>query len=105
MARIAVLVPDLMLSSRMVEPLRAAGYEVVTGSLPEVAEDADLLVCDLDSVDPVEVASLGLPSIGFHSHLDRETGEKGRSAGLGLVVPRSRAARELPELVATLLES
>lgn len=105
MARIAVLVPDLMLASRMVEPLRAAGYEVVTGTLPEAGRNVDLLVCDLDSVDPVEVASAGLPSIGFHSHLDRETGERGRSAGLGVVVPRSRAARELPELVASLLES
>lgn len=104
MARIAVLVPDLMLASRMLEPLRAAGYEVVTGTLPEAAEDVDLLVCDLDSVDPVEVASVGLPSIGFHSHLDRETGDRGRAAGLEMVVPRSRAARELPELVASLLE-
>ena len=103
MARIAVAVPDLMLASRMVEPLRATGHEPVTGTLPEVAAGADLLVCDLDQVNPVEVAGLGLPVVAFYSHVDVETGERGREAGLDLVVPRSRAARELPELVERLL--
>ena len=103
MARIAVVVPDLMLASRMVEPLRAAGHEPVTGALPGVVEGADLLVCDLDRADPAELAGLGIPVIAFHSHVDVETGERGRDAGLELVIPRSRAARELPALVERLL--
>jgi len=102
-ARIAVAVPDLMLASRMVEPLRAAGHEPVSGSLPGVAEGADLVVCDLDQADPAEVSGLGIPVIAFYSHVDVETGQRGREAGLELVIPRSRAARELPALVEQLL--
>jgi len=102
-ARIAVAVTDLLLMSRMVEPLRAAGHEAVTGSLPAVAEGADLILCDLDEVEPETVVALGIPAIGFYSHLDVETGATAREAGLDLVVPRSRAARELPDLVAGLL--
>jgi len=102
-ARIAVAVSDLLLMSRMTEPLGAAGHETVTGGIPEVAEGVDLIVCDLDEVDPQAIAALGIPSIGFHSHLDTETGDRGRDAGLDLVIPRSRAARELPDLVARLL--
>lgn len=103
MARIAVAVPDLMLASRMVEPLKAAGHEPATGALPGVAEGAELLVCDLDQTDPAEAAGLGIPVVAFYSHVDVETGERGREAGLELVVPRSRAARELPALVERLL--
>ena len=92
-----------MLASRMVEPLRAAGHEPVSGSLPGVAEGADLVVCDLDQADPAEVSGLGIPVIAFYSHVDVETGQRGREAGLELVIPRSRAARELPALVEQLL--
>ena len=105
MALVAVAVPDLLLMSRMVEPLVAVGHETVTGPLPGVAEGADLIVCDLDEVDPREVAALGIPSIGFFSHLEPETGSRARDAGLDFVVPRSRAARELPVLVDRLLTS
>lgn len=83
----------------MVEPLRAAGHEPVTGELPGVAEGCDLIVCDLDRTDPDRVSGLGVPVIAFYSHVDVETGEQGRAAGLDMVVPRSRAARELPALV------
>ena len=48
-------------------------------------------------------AALGLPAIGFYSHLDVETGGRAREAGLDLVIPRSRMARELPALVERLL--
>ena len=103
MARIAVAVSDLLLMSRMVEPLKAAGHETVTGPFPAIAEGADLIVCDLDEVEPEVVVELGIPSIGFHSHLDVETGDRARGVGLETVVPRSRAARELPDLVSNLL--
>ena len=103
MARIAVAVSDLLLMSRMVEPLKAAGHETVTGPFPGVAEGVDLIVCDLDEVEPEAVGELGIPSIGFYSHLDVETGDRARGAGLDRVVPRSRAARELPDLVSSLL--
>lgn len=104
MATVAVLVPDLMLASRVIEPLEASGYQVVAGPLPGVVDGADVIVCDLDSVEPQLVVSTGVPSIGFHSHLDVATGQDAREAGVDLVVARSRMARELPDLVARLLD-
>lgn len=104
MARVLVVVPDLMLSSRAQEGLRGAGHEAsVVPFLPEVT-DADAIVCDLDAVDAEAVASMGIPALGFYSHVDVETKQRGEAAGLALVVPRSRMARELPRLIDGLLE-
>jgi hypothetical protein len=72
------------------------------GGLP--LGEIDLVVCDLEAVDPVEIAALPVPSIGFYSHVDLETRNRAVHAGLDLVVPRSRMSRELPELVARLLD-
>lgn len=104
MALVVAYVPDLMLASRVSEPLRSAGHEVVVADFPDRADEADVLVCDLDQVDPVEAAQLGRPTLGFYSHLDVETGRAGREAGLALVVPRSRMARDIIGLVADLTE-
>ena len=99
MALIVAYVPDLMLASRVAEPLRSAGHEVVLTTFPGRAEEADVLICDLDEVDAVEVAGLGRPTLGFYSHIDVETGRAAREAGLEIVVPRSRMAREIIDLV------
>lgn len=104
MARVVVYVSDLMLASRVIEPLRAAGHEAVTADLPDRADEADVIVCDLDQIDPHEAAALGRPTLGFYSHLDVETGNSGRDAGLALVVPRSRMSREIVSLVEGLAE-
>ncbi len=107
MARILAAVSDLMLASRVAEPLRAAGHEVevrppASGQVGD-PRGIDLVVCDLDVTDPESAGGPGLPVIGFHSHLDIATGRRGREAGLDLVIPRSRMARELPALVERLL--
>lgn len=105
MALVVAYVSDLMLASRVAEPLRSAGHEVVVADFPDRSGDADVLVCDLDQVDPAEIVSLGRPTLGFHSHLDVETGRAAREAGLALVVPRSRMAREIVTLVEGLAEA
>lgn len=106
MGRVLAVVPDLMLSSKVSAMLEAAGHEVkVTSEPPEQgAFEFDLVVCDLESVDPGQVAALPAPVIGFYSHVDVETRDRGREAGLELVIPRSRMARELPDLAARLLD-
>jgi hypothetical protein len=104
MARVLAIVSDLMLASRVEEGLRAAGHEVsVASSLPDPVE-ADAIVCDLDTADPEAVAATGVPAVGFYSHVDVETRRRAEAAGLNMVVPRSRMARQLPQLVQSLLE-
>ena len=101
MAHIAALVPDLFFASKVKETLTAAGHEV---ALAGSARAADLLIVDLDSVGPAD-APEGIPRLGFYSHVDVETRRRAEEAGFDLVVPRSRMAREMPELVAQVLAS
>lgn len=105
MASVLAVVPDLMLSSKVSAMLGAAGHQVKVVPTTPGAEgfDFDLVVCDLEAADPAEVATLPVPAIGFYSHVDVETRDRGRAAGLELVIPRSRMARELPGLVDRLL--
>jgi len=104
-ARVLAVVPDLMLSSRVGAMLGAAGHEVKVLPAPPSGEefDFDLVVCDLEAVEAESIAALPAPAIGFYSHVDVETRNRGREAGLELVVPRSRMARELPDLADRLL--
>jgi hypothetical protein len=102
-AKIVAIVPDLMLASRVRESLTAAGHEVsVTAGLPEPVA-ADAIVCDLDAADLETIAAAPVPALGFYSHVEVETKRAADAAGIDLAVPRSRMARELPELVAKLL--
>jgi hypothetical protein len=104
-ARVVAIVTDLMLASRVEEGLRAAGHEVsVAPTLPNPTE-ADLIVCDLDTADINAVAAAPVPTLGFYSHVDVETKQRAQAAGIDLVVPRSRMARELPTLAASLLDT
>jgi hypothetical protein len=100
MARIAALVQDLMLASRVRTSLEASGHEVEQdSSLPDELDGIDLVVADLDAVPPEQLADLGTPVIGFYQHTDTEMKARAEAAGLFIVVPRSRMVRELPELV------
>lgn len=100
MARVAALVQDLMLASRVRTSLEASGHEVEQASgLPDELDGIDLVVADLDAVPPEQLAELGVPVIGFYQHTDVDTKARADSAGLFIVVPRSRMVRELPELV------
>jgi hypothetical protein len=100
MARIAAVVADLMLSSRVTTSLAASGHEVEQDSeLPDEFDGIDLVVADLDAVAPEALGELGVPVIGFYQHTDTETKRRADAAGLTFAVPRSRMVRELPELV------
>ena|SRR5689334_21459362 len=100
MARIAAVVADLMLASRVRTSLEAAGHEVEQDTaVPDELDGVDLVVADLDAVAPEVLGGLGTPVIGFYSHTDVETKNRAEEAGLALAIPRSRMVRELPELV------
>lgn len=106
MARVVALVPDLMLASRVEATLAGAGHQVTLASDPRTApvDEADLIVADVGELDPASVAGLGPPVLGFHRHTDPASRRVAEDAGVALVVPRSRMARELPELVERLLD-
>ncbi len=100
MARIAALVQDLMLASRVRTSLEASGHEVEQDSeVPDELDGIDLVVADLDAVPPEQLGELRVPVIGFYSHVDVEMKNRAEGAGLTMAVPRSRMARELPKLV------
>ena len=106
MARVIAIASDLLLGSRVEGALTAAGHDVsLTPSLAEAPlEGAELVVADLDVENPEALVGLGVPVLGFYSHVDTDTREAAVAAGLDLVVPRSRMARELPALVEALLQ-
>jgi hypothetical protein len=105
MAHVVALAPDLMFASRIEATLTAAGHDVTLA--PSVAEapldDAEILIADLERIDPEAVVGLGKPVLGFYRHTDPETRERAEAEGVDVVVPRSRMAREMPELVEGLL--
>lgn len=106
MARVVAIVSDLMLASRVTTSLDGAGHEVEqVSSVPAELDGVDLIVADLDTVDPRELAGAGVPAIGFYSHVDADAKVRADDAGIAMAVPRSRMARELPELVERLLAS
>jgi hypothetical protein len=104
-ARVVAVASDLLLGSKVEAMLSAAGHEVVLSpALAEASLDgAELIVADLDTENPEALVGLGVPVLGYYSHVDIDTKQAADAAGIDLTVPRSRMARELPELVAGLL--
>jgi hypothetical protein len=104
-ARVVAVVPDLMLASRVEATLAGAGHDVRVVSAAEgaTAEGADLIVADVGEVDAMSVVGHGAPVLGFHRHTDPASRRRAEEAGVALVVPRSKLARELPELAERVL--
>ena len=99
MARVVAIVGDLMLASRVTTSLAAAGHDVEQAArVPDELDGENLVVADLDAAPVERLADLGVPVLGFYQHTDVETKRRAEAAGI-LAVPRSRMARELPELV------
>jgi hypothetical protein len=105
MARVVAVAPDLMFASRIEATLAAVGHDVTLAPSASEAplDDADILIADLERIDPGAVVGLGKPVLGFYRHTDPATKENAEAVGVDLVVPRSRMAREMPELVDGLL--
>jgi CheY-like chemotaxis protein len=110
MARVAVLVPDLLFGSKVVAALEQEGHDVqLLAEAPSSVEGVDVLVVDLtrpDQLDgPAVVQALGdapVRTLGFFAHVEPEVRERALAAGFDQVVPRSRMAREGAQLVGAL---
>jgi hypothetical protein len=102
---VVAVTPDLLFGSKVEAMLAAAGHEVTLSPALSKAplDGADLLVADLDAETPEALADLAIPILGYYSHVNVETKEAADAAGIDLAVPRSRMARELPELAQRLL--
>lgn len=113
MARVALLCPDLLFGSKVEGGLAAAGHEVTRygdeGAARAAAPEADLLIVDL-TTDEIDGATLvesmrmgrelgGVPVLGFYSHVEQYARRRAEEAGVDVVVPRSRMAREMAALV------
>jgi DNA-binding NarL/FixJ family response regulator len=122
MAQVFALVPDLLFGSRVQGSLAAAGHYVelvaderrLRERLTEQSRHAgEVLVVDLtdERLDGSSIleslaaddALEGIRTLAFYSHVDTAVRERATQAGFDLVVPRSRMAREGPELVAGLV--
>jgi hypothetical protein len=104
-ARVAAVAPELLFASRIEATLGRAGHEVrLAPSLGEADLDrVELIVADLERESPEALARTGVPVIGYYAHVDAATRRRAEAAGLDLVIPRSRLARELPALVERVL--
>lgn len=107
MARVLSIATDLMLASRVEATLAAAGHEVVAASSIAAAplDGVELIVADLDAGNPEALVGLGVPVLGYYSHVDVDTKAAADAAGVDLTVPRSRMSRELPALAEKLLSA
>jgi CheY-like chemotaxis protein len=113
MSRVVAVFDDLLLGSNVLGMLRAAGHDAALSGGGDVRPDgADLLIVDLaattfDGIAIVEALRAGgelgaTRTLGVYSHVDADTRRRAEGAGFDLVVPRSRMAREGPELVTRL---
>lgn len=96
MARVTIICPDLMFGSRIESGVIGAGHELVG-----VDESPDLVIADIEAVDPKTIK--GVKRLGFYPHIQGDLKKKAFDAGFDIVVPRSRMNRELRELMDRLL--
>jgi hypothetical protein len=96
-AKVAVLVPELMLGSRITELLRGGGHEIVA------PDDAQVIVADVMEVDPATVPRPGVRCLGVYAHTQPDVRDRALAAGFDLVIPRSRMVREGAQLVGDLV--
>jgi hypothetical protein len=106
-ARIAAISADLLLGSKVEAMLTAAGHDVsLSSTLADASlDDVKLIVADLDAESARALVAFGIPVLGYYSHVNAETKKTSEAAGVDLVVPRSRMARELATLAAGLLDA
>jgi hypothetical protein len=124
MARVLALTRDLLFGSQVQGALTLAGHAVelvvdeerLRARLADSSDPgrpADLLIVDLTDGDLDAAATVQAllgdgqlghaRTLGFYSHVDAAARVGAERAGVELVVPRSRMAREGAQLVARLL--
>jgi hypothetical protein len=104
-APILLLCRDLMFVSKVTATARALGVAVqVIRDVAPLPQQGGRLLVDLNQPGAVEAASAWKTAtagqvVGFVSHIDTETIDKARSAGLDQVLPRSRFTATLEQIL------
>ena len=112
---VVALVDDLMFLSRIREAAKGAAVEVkavrtAADAVRAARDGARLVILDLDSPRlpaaatlatlRAEAALVGLPVVGFFSHVQAERGREALAAGCTTVLPRSAFVQKLEGLLA-----
>jgi hypothetical protein len=110
-ADVVAFVPDLLFGSAVQASVGATGHScrLVAALTDADVEVADALILDLtaDATERLRAAGAAierLPSLAFYSHVEADVRAAAIAAGVVIVVPRSRMAREGAALVQRLLE-
>jgi nucleoside-diphosphate-sugar epimerase len=108
MARVVAFIPDLLFGSNVAGALQAAGHNVELVSDPSSAAPADVVIVDLTADVEPRLAAVReivgtIPSLAFYSHVEADVRDRAQAAGIDVVVPRSRMAREGAALVSRLV--
>ncbi|MDQ6820688.1 MAG: hypothetical protein M3076_10210 [Actinomycetota bacterium] len=113
MARVVAYVPDLLFGSNVLAQLSAAGHAAVLvadlKTLRDSLPGAEAIVLDLTSDASERIQHVresrppGVRVLAFYSHVETDVRQLANRAGLDLVVPRSRMAREGGRLLDGLL--
>jgi CheY-like chemotaxis protein len=119
MARAVLLTADLLFGSNVQGMLAASGHQVelaaAEGPLRDalVRQPADVLIVDLTADELVGVQTVtdlreegflgGVPLLAYYSHVEPGVRDLALAEGFDLVVPRSRMAREAPQVLAGVL--
>ncbi len=111
MARVVVFVPDLLFGSSVTAAVQAAGHDPVLvadgAGVRRELSGAELLIVDLtaDAGERIEQvkAVADVPRLAFYSHVEADVRAEAEQAGIELVVPRSRMAREGAALITRML--
>lgn len=102
--KVAAVVSDLMLFSRIESAARVAGVELARVDAPsDVLSDADLILVDWSAREADWADALGALTgrvIVFGPHTDLDAHAAAREAGLGPMWARSRLLSSLPDVLA-----
>jgi CheY-like chemotaxis protein len=112
--RVLAAVEDLLFRSKISETAEQLGIEARFPRSPKKLLEAlresppDLLVLDLNSArfEPLDLLrtvksdEVGIPTVGFLSHVQRDLAVAAREAGCDHVMARSAFTRDLPKILA-----
>jgi CheY-like chemotaxis protein len=112
--RVLAAVEDLLFRSKISETAEQLGIEARFPRSPKKLLEAlresppDLLVLDLNSArfEPLDILrtvksdEVGIPTVGFLSHVQRDLAVAAREAGCDHVMARSAFTRDLPKILA-----